>query len=368
MIIADDLTGACDTALQFRRRGARSLVHLAWDAPPNETDEVEAFSTGSRNLEAQEAVKRIREIATHITSRAGGTKLIFKKIDSLLRGNPGPEIIATMEAFACDITVITPAFPDLGRTVADGLLHVAGDANWTAMDVLAVLRGQGLEGCHHVSPDAIARTVAVGVKHVSADGTSTEQLRMIVSEAMTCGRKILWVGSGGLACALADIMLPEAPPRVQRPRGGRPVVFCIGSQHPVIELQLASLRLQRTIREFPFSANVAPEMQAALAAGQHAVVLVDMASADTHSIRQLFGEVSGFAEAVVISGGDTLDLFCRAMDCSAIEIEDQVVAGIPWGVLHGGLLEGVTVATKSGAFGAPDTLTKVVDFFTCLKN
>jgi len=46
---------------------------------------------------------------------------------------------------------------------------------------------------------------------------------------------------------------------------------------------------------------------------------------------------------------------------AAIELGQEVAAGIPAGILRGGMLEGRPVVTKSGGFGVPEALIKVAD-------
>ena len=82
-------------------------------------------------------------------------------------------------------------------------------------------------------------------------------------------------------------------------------------------------------------------------------------------VRELIGNAAGAATALVLSGGDTASLVCRALGVRRIELEDEIVAGIPWGYLSGGAFDGRRVATKSGGFGAPHALIQVADFFTC---
>jgi len=109
LIVADDLTGACDAAVAFAAgRGSVSRV--------------QAVSTESRDLTEREIVQRMQSIAR----AEGHADLIFKKIDSTLRGNVHAEITAAMDAFQCNGAIITPAFPDMGRSVQDGHLHVDG--------------------------------------------------------------------------------------------------------------------------------------------------------------------------------------------------------------------------------------------------
>ena len=96
-----------------------------------------------------------------------------------MRGNPAAEIAAALEAFGCEEAIVTPAFPAMGRRVANGLLLVDTIAGWIPMDVSALAR----------------------------DAANDEDLRAIVRDGLASGRRILWAGSGGLAGALAEELL-----------------------------------------------------------------------------------------------------------------------------------------------------------------
>jgi D-threonate/D-erythronate kinase len=137
VIIADDLTGACDTACIQPSR-AKFLVHLDPDCYHPDKADVHAFNADTRDMQLPAMQKKIERIA-NVTSVCSPV-VIFKKIDSLLGGNPGAEIAAAMQAFACDLAIITPAFPAMGRVVRDSHLEVRGDSAWKPIHVLSLLR------------------------------------------------------------------------------------------------------------------------------------------------------------------------------------------------------------------------------------
>ena len=70
-IIADDLTGANDTALQFHIQGAKTKILIDTEYVPlrNETADVWAISTESRNCSAEEAIKRIESTTKNFANR-----------------------------------------------------------------------------------------------------------------------------------------------------------------------------------------------------------------------------------------------------------------------------------------------------------
>jgi uncharacterized protein YgbK (DUF1537 family) len=326
-------------------RGARSVVRFDLQAAISEQVAVEAFTTDTRDLDEIEIEARIRRVASEVAPAR--PRVIFKKIDSLLRGNPGREILSARDAFGCDVAVITPAYPEMGRAVRDGHLHVDRDAAWRPIEVAALLRGQGLEECAHCQPEGIATALSGGARYISIDATSDADLELLVREALRSGRRVLWAGSGGLASALAKTLFSEETRDVKRMPQELPIIFCVGSDHPVTVAQLKVLREQR---------------------GEHMILRISWAESAPERLKSSLCGMAGKAGALLLSGGDSASVVCRALEVAQIELQGEVVTGVPWGTLKGGLLDGMIAATKSGAFGHEDTLVQVADFFTCPKN
>ncbi len=365
VLIADDLTGACDSAVHLKLRGARSVVHLDLGGYDSGAARVHAFDTETRDADAAEMQRRIHQIAN--LTRPTRPDVVFKKIDSLLRGQPGREIVAALEAFRCDLAIVTPAFPEMGRTVRDGHLEVHGDPAWQRLEVAALLRGQGLSGCTHIAPGMISAALEEGASYLSLDITTHDHLEDLAAEALATGRNILWAGSGGLASALAAALFPGGVQSQQHSPSPLPVVFCIGSNHPVTATQVSALQRERPTHELHAAETASAEISAALSEGRHVLLRIPRGQISGKHLRPLLQPMRSRAGAIVLSGGDTAAAVCRAADANEIDIADQVVPGLPWGTLCGGLLDGLPVATKSGAFGRENDLIQVADFFTCLK-
>jgi uncharacterized protein YgbK (DUF1537 family) len=336
LLIADDLTGACDAAVHFARRGYRTHVRL--DSHGEEVS-VLAISAESRHLSAAELRRVMDELAQLLP--VDQARILFKKIDSTMRGNVGAEIAAALTAFGCEAAVITPAYPAMGRTVEQGYLRVGAEE---AIDLAARLRSQGLESCVHVQSSAVCAAIQAGARFISVDAACDRDLDTIAAAGLGSGRRILWSGSAGLASALART-LPCWAGRGPAPRPASSVLFCIGSDHPVtVEQQRHLLALGRS---------------------EHVVLNLPVKQTSLERVRELVEDAAGAATALVLSGGDTASLVCHALGVRRIELENEIVPGIPWGYLSGGAFDGWRVATKSGGFGAPHALIQVADFFTC---
>jgi uncharacterized protein YgbK (DUF1537 family) len=127
-IIADDLTGAADAAAAYGPTHSSSVV-LDVDRDWPEA-EILSITTESRYLPVEKAF-------SVVTSAVGGAleqhRRVFKKIDSLLRGNAGVEVAATLarltEGRGNGLAIVAPAFPATGRTTRGGTVHVDGVPN-----------------------------------------------------------------------------------------------------------------------------------------------------------------------------------------------------------------------------------------------
>jgi uncharacterized protein YgbK (DUF1537 family) len=102
---------------------------------------------------------------------------------------------------------------------------------------------------------------------------------------------------------------------------------------------------------------------AALRSGVHVILRVPWGKV---AAEELWERIAGApAAALVLSGGDTARLVCRAAGVQRIELCDEITSGVPRGILRGGGFDGLAVATKSGGFGTRETLIQVADYFSC---
>src|SRR4051794_19742776 len=117
-IIADDLTGAADCGIAFAVAGLPTFVSFG-GAQAQSPSRIVALDTDSRSLPPAAAMERAHA-AARLACRSG-SRTLYKKIDSTLRGNVGLEVAATFravsEARGAALVIFCPAFPGTGRTV-----------------------------------------------------------------------------------------------------------------------------------------------------------------------------------------------------------------------------------------------------------
>ena len=141
LVVADDLSGALDTAVQFAAVGLRTAVLRGGRLGGGPSDDglpfpaqecaelwnrvdVLALDTASRHLSPAEASVRLRGLTATHTGIPG--LLVYKKTDSTLRGNIAAEFAALLLMFPGRRILFVPAYPAMGRTTRGGLQLLDG--------------------------------------------------------------------------------------------------------------------------------------------------------------------------------------------------------------------------------------------------
>ena len=121
-VIADDLTGAAELGAIGWRHGLRA--EIVRSGKPGGGADLVCVDTDSRACEPNEAAKRAAAAAKLL--RAAGAKWIYKKVDSVLRGNVTAEVEAVMKQLKLNRALLLPANPSLGRTIKGGEYFLHG--------------------------------------------------------------------------------------------------------------------------------------------------------------------------------------------------------------------------------------------------
>ncbi|MBV8616439.1 MAG: hypothetical protein JOY66_22075 [Acetobacteraceae bacterium] len=347
-ILADDLTGALDSAAQFVPTEGK--VPTVW-APPSHLPWPAAIDAGTRELEAAEAAALTRRLSPVLDEADPA----FRKIDSLLRGHVAAEIAACVRSFAhC---VIAPAFPAHGRITRAGRQLVAEGEAWRPvdLDLTAALRAVGISVKPRRPGDAAPEGASLW------DAETESDLDQVVAECRCLSGRVLWCGSAGLAGALAG----RAP--VLRPVLRGPLLGLIGSEHPasVAQLSAAWSRVRRVTRG---DAEEAARIARLLARDGAVVVasVVPPGLARGHAAQHIAGCFTGLLArmgppgTLLVAGGETLRMVCMALGAGRLDVDGQLVPGVPTSVMRGGAWDGLRVVSKSGAFGDAGLLARLL--------
>ncbi|HEY9745264.1 MAG TPA: four-carbon acid sugar kinase family protein [Oculatellaceae cyanobacterium] len=278
-IIADDLTGACDTALQFfsGKNQVRVLLdpqkYPAEDVSHPSESQIWSINTASRHHAPYEAHTAVRQAVALLRDKFG-IETFYKKMDSTLRGNIAQECLGMLDELKAQCAVIVPAYPQEGRRTVGGYQLVRGipvEKTVVARDPLFPVRQSHLPTLleqasrpeivgyiplsvvlHGAGPILVKlnELIKEGKKLVVVDATSTEDLEQIAL-AIEKGQKnasIIPCGSAGLAQALArlwencpDEGVAEAPEEVPIILPASPILIVSGSNTDTTRQQILRL-------------------------------------------------------------------------------------------------------------------------------
>ncbi|MDE2667044.1 MAG: hypothetical protein OXI69_12920 [Acidobacteriota bacterium] len=406
-VIADDLTGSCDTAAQFCRYGMR-VAMTGLSAPDLGPDlDLLVVNTASRGL----PVERSRQVAARSCRSLLrlGCRPVYKKIDSTLKGPWCQEVAAVMAVVRPDLAIVAPAFPAWGRTSRGGRLLLdsrpppprpargAGPSGIDSGDLLGRLRAEFGSQVELLRRDLLRRPPAVVEKHIQTarrkghrvllfDIESDSELERLALVGRRLDEAVLWVGSAGLARFL-PLSWGRSPGRMapSGPQVQGPVLLICGSLNPVNKAQLEQLGRrglatvitlwdEDTNSPLRADSKLKPALEA-LAHKQSAALCLRLGQrirSRSHlqrlqqALQSAAGRLldTGALGATILVGGDTALKVYEQCDAKGIRVQGDVEPGIPWGRWIGGRLDGLPLVTKAGGFGNPETLCDIAHFLT----
>ena len=397
-IVADDLTGALDAAAPFAGRGleTRILLDFERDASAAATNtQVLSLTSESRHLASRAAEERVWN-ATRV-ALAGAPRVLFKKIDSTLRGNIAIEIMASLRASERRHALIATAVPRHGRIMRAGEVFIDGvplrqtDIGSDALSppssatLPQVLRRASKELMVHALPrgTTFSLSVEAAIHAYVVDCETEADLDAVAQFALSRRDEVLAVGASGLATAIArrftQTLSPEiglANARISE-RAQKPILFVIGSRTEASAEQTKRLRsagAQELIISLsghpPDEDWPPPPRRAGLNTLPIALIVRPESSREpnrlsAYEVAQTLGRAAADLvrrlqiEAVVMVGGDTAFQSFQAFGINNAFVSGELLPGIAMGEMQ---VDGrsVTFITKAGGFGDADALVDIL--------
>ncbi len=387
-IIADDLTGAADAAVAFANRGHSSRVLL----DPGFTSGVDviAVTTESRHLPPGMAAERVRAMAHHLY----GTPLLYKKIDSTLRGNLTTELFALMEAFEVQRALVAPAFPAQGRTTVRGRQLLNGEPleqtdfrtqvptsnlreiflrAHDARPVGLILLSDVRRGASRINELLSARSSGIMIADAETDTDLATVARAVLGSKLR-----LICGSAGLCHPLAQQIQTGQDTSANPPlKAQGPIVAIAGSLHRATINQIEAARSAgyAIIEPVNFATRaihtIVEDTVKLIERGQDVVIASHMVDDSTPSDLAVSDRLARLADrllrqvragGLVLTGGDVASATCRELGIRAIDLFGEVQPGIPYGALRGGGADMLPVVTKAGGFGDANAIVASIRF------
>jgi len=422
-IIADDLTGSNDTALQFHLRGSNTQILLDYEAYLQNIKNTQtwAISTETRNVSAEDAYKKVKA-ATLACIEKLNLEFFYKKIDSTLRGNIAVETLAMLEVLNWDAAIIIPAFPAEGRTTVGGYHLVKGvpvERTEFARDVHSpifeshiptLLRSQlpdankdlvGLVELSTVMKGAgpilikINELIRHGKKLIVMDSVSITDIEQVVLAVNKSEYNILAAGSSACAQVLGNVWLPDMKNQhITKTIPALPKLVISGSSTQITKAQLDKLAISDDFDNTYFIdldvkmvlEGVTDELVQRVVSnlGHKNIVVVHtshlindfdgfsddslnahltkskLAFIITDFLAELTKIVVNKQDLILITlGGETSYKCCRAIDSLQLQLVDEVAPSIALSIDH----KAQWIVAKSGNLGTSNTLIDILSYF-----
>jgi 3-dehydrotetronate 4-kinase len=415
--IADDYTGASDLANTLTRNGLRTIQTIGIPDVGFEMPEVDAavIAMKIRSIGAGEAVAAARSAHRWLEAR-GAAHVLYKvcsTFDSTEAGNIGPVTEALRDDTGAGTVLVTPAFPETGRTVYFGNLFVGTlpldespmkdhplnpmrDAN-----LVRVLQRQskgkiGLADLFTVSKGADALRARLAELenggHAAAIADAVFERDLEVLGEVAAGAR-LSTGASGLGLGLARALVragrikgeAASSAEVAQPVGGYAAVLagsCSAAtleQIAVAERTMPVLRLsqERLVEGHGEAERAVSWALEHIAAGPVLIAASDVPGA-VAKIQEKYGrEASGHAieqgmaaiaarlaaagaRRFVLAGGETSGAAVDKLRVPAFLVGPEIAPGVPLLRSVGQAGPDLLMALKSGNFGGPDFFGKAL--------
>jgi len=405
VILADDLSGACDTAVQFSNAGYKTIVlnKITNLASLDLRFKAVAISTNSRDTSQNEAREKVKAACHYLKGLDGAT--IYKKIDSTWRGNIGAELEVLINELALKFVLISSAYPKNKRVGLGGYLLVDGQL----LHHTPMAKDPGSPIKEGYLPDLLKQQTTLPIEHINLQliEKGTQEVERYILEKVEHNGPCLFIadaveeshldtltllnkgnlpphifaGSAGLSAALLR-------QRDTHAEGSLPVLTVLGSVHPNSNLQVDEMIKKLGVKEIyipwqnllGFSReglqDLAQEAVDILTRREDLVVrtsrtISDVELAKTEGVKlglsnlEIANNVSRglqkFMTAILgrvkiaglmVTGGATALQLLEGTDAEGIEVKEEIEPGVPIGKIVGGVLDGTKIITKAGGFGS----------------
>ena len=422
-IIADDLTGANDTALQFHNLGAKTKILLDTSYVPDRKDvtEVWAISSESRNCDDIESLMRVENAVKTLEDKFS-IEYYYKKIDSTIRGHIALETLAMLDILGYDAAVIIPAFPQEGRITVGGYHLLKGvpiGRTEMAMDphspisesyIPALLKSQlkedqqelvGMLDLKTVMNGAgpilmkINELVSKGKKLIIADSTSITDIEQIALAIKKSDKKLLPAGTAAGAQVFGKYWLADVDTEketLKLPKMPKLIISGTATQITADQIQkLEDSDDYANINFIPLEmrdilcgiddelvSRIVTNLKSGVTVCVHTSHLITnfdgfsdesftaeltkekFASMITDYLAELTKQVLSETSAILITlGGETSYKCCSKIDSKMLRLVDEVALAISISFDS----HGQWIVTKSGNLGKSKTLIDILDYF-----
>ncbi len=414
LIVADDLTGAVDTGVQFSRRNLKTVVITGYKTMHKSLMDCDVLvvDTESRFDDPETAYRKAFQ--TGERAKSENIKYLYKKLDSTMRGNVGAEIAGLIDSMNIRHTFIVPALPHYGRTTRNGNVYIDGvllaetdysnDPKNPVKEsyIPAIISKQSdkktavlsyrdlMSGKQEISLK-LKELMKSGTEIIVIDAENEEDLEMIASLLTGIQGRVMYAGCSGFADKLSGYF--------ELQKGKKSNVVIAGSVNKITarQTEYAARELKIKVIDIDSEEIITGRKEAekkrilkltekSITAGEDLII---RSSSSPNSVKKcmekgrklgmddfrvsdlianFLGELAGefiikkCLNGIVLTGGDTAIKTLNSLNINGIAVKDEIMHGIPFGYLNDKKYGELMVVTKAGGFGGEDALFKILNF------
>ena len=420
-VIADDLTGANDTGVQFAKKGYNTKLLIfnkqSTIIIPDNLD-VFVIDTETRELESKTARKILKSILEKININK--KDIVYKKVDSTLRGNISDEIEEIMNILKKDICIFSPSFPSHKRITIGGYLVVdqkpLGLSEYSSNNLKQeensfipfLLKKQTNFSVGQVDLKDVAKgqktilskineSYQKGNKIIVIDSTNEEHLKDIFASSLNLDRSVLFSGSAGLANHFPNINNKNEDLKMKIENNKGPVIVVAGSRNSITEDQVNYLKNKSIFCELKIDLeqifsnkdrildDYATKCIQAIKDNRDLVIHTNITYNEEKSINEklmlkyhlsfrgleikiktFLGELTSKIiknsniRNLILTGGDVALGVCKELNIRNLNILAELLPGIPLTIANYKDYK-LNVVTKAGGFGKEDALYNLIN-------
>ena len=377
------------------------------------------LDTETRNVDEKTARNRLNKILErlHISKE----DIVYKKIDSTLRGNIGAEIEEIMKIFGKKVCILSPSFPSHQRATLGGYLlmqkKLIEESEYSenlyekkkdSYIPFVLAKQTNLQVGHIDISDvekgqpAILNRISELVKEkkqiIIVDSNNDENLQDIVSGGLKYRNSVLFSGSAGLANYLAKSHKHKYP-IIEQKSEKSPVLIIGGSRNPVMVSQIEYIKNNMNFNEIKIDISqifkhknqlildYGYESLKILKNNKDLIIYTNAIENEEksinnkimqkykisyrdleNSIKEAFGTLAAYlvngsnVRNLILTGGDIALSVCKELNISKLQILDELLSGIPL-ARASYKKQNLNIVTKAGGFGQEDALYKLINKF-----
>jgi D-threonate/D-erythronate kinase len=398
IILADDLSGAADCAVPFARAGFSPEVFLQPECAARTDAPIVSIDLNTRELTPEQAVQVTSRTLRLI--RSTRETVWYQKIDSTLRGNIGPDVLATVGAIpAKRVIFCAPAFPATGRTTIQGRVFVNGvpleksgvNTRWSSGKSISDLFAEVGLNTRAFSLDVIRPGSSNILRHLEnspgvtvavCDAETNNDLLAVAKAGLQILEQSIFVGSAGLAHQIATLLGTEQRFENHPLLPDKPILVVVGSKSPASRAQFEHLsnlsginllRLPVAALKSETDSSITDGLTSAVAGRQDLAITTELTESLSDqqgaALMQALGrKLKPFLDkfsALVLTGGETARGLLSESEIGRLRMMDEIEPGVTLSITAGKLE--LPIVMKAGAFGTQATLLNAVHFLRSRK-